>query len=118
MRYIELLIMLTVISVFSIGFQKFLKIDSNLNERNKEINKKTNACRFISESFKNTCEKKGFKDLYQWQKVCKEMWNLEYIGWSNSDKENSFISNKKIMYGNWVGNDFTGEVYWEDSNSE
>jgi len=82
------------------------------------LSDKKNAAYFISESFRRTCDGKGFSSLTEWQTACKELWNLQYIGWSSAD---SFMEveqeNKGLLYyGTWTGSCGTGEVYWRIKN--
>ena len=69
--------------------------------------------KFISESFENACQGKGFDSLIQWQKTCRAMWNLNYIGWSKAS--DFMIVNDKndsvLMYGTWKSESYNGEIY-------
>lgn len=120
MKYLDLLIILFLLSSISIIISGSAKTYKNLYDKNIKVKDDTEACRFISESFKNTCDGKGFESLYQWQKVCKALWDLKYIGWCDA-KDFLPISkeyDKKIIYGKWIGNTGEGEVYWEIKNGK
>ena len=118
MKYIELIVCLILLTIYTSlltnGIKTFVRLDNN----NQEIEQRLNSCRFISQSFINTCDGTGFNSLIQWQKECKSLWNLEYIAWCNgkeflpADK----IKNREIIYGKWIGKDFEGEVYWENKS--
>ena len=75
---------------------------------------KYECVRFLSECFKNTCEGKGFRNLNEWQKVCRTLWNLEYIGWASSTEffdDDNLENGSDLMYGKWVGAFGEGEVF-------
>lgn len=115
MKYVDVIIFIFLLSIFSVSFSNGIRILKNLSQLNNEYIERKSANKFIFESFKNTCDGKGFDSLIQWQKSCKAMWNLNYIGWSDV-RDFSILPNsvtKNILYGNWVGDDFSGEVYWD-----
>lgn len=84
-----------------------------------ETEKQKYECiRFVSESFRKTCDGSGFSNLNEWQKVCKAFWNLEYIGWaptteflSDVDNKDSNVNYENVMYGKWISDFCEGEVY-------
>lgn len=116
MKYTDLLVFLFLLCVFSVVSASLVKTYSHLSSANDEYVEKINSNIFISESFKNTCQGKGFSSLYQWQKCCKAMCNLKYIGWS--DTNDIMIRGDKFkglaLYGTWKGQDYKGEVYWKE----
>lgn len=143
MKYIDLIILVSFLTIFSMFFTSSIKIYGELEKRNGELASKVNEYNFIYESFCKTCEGEGFESLIEWQKKCKAMWNLDYIGWSDfssycwdeyedenlmgekisGNEINDSISTrvlninksdgKKIFYGYWVSKNGDGEVYWE-----
>lgn len=118
MRYTDFIAIIFIVSAFLLCFSGTLKTYEKLYKKNSEIIDETSACYFISESFKETCDGRGFKSLCQWQKSCKDMWNLKYIAWCNAK---DFLPvppeyGKKILYGKWIGEKWEGEVYWEVEN--
>lgn len=120
MKYIDLILMFFLISTFFIFISSSGKIYEKLFDKNFSIENETCACRFISESFKNTCDGNGFENLNQWQKTCREMWNLKYIAWCDA-RDFLPIPNeydKKVLYGKWIGNNWEGEIYWELKNEK
>lgn len=115
MRYMELLVIMFLLSTFGIFVTSTIGIYKRLFTENAKILDETSACLFISQSFKNTCDGTGFDSLYQWQKSCKSMWNLKYIAWCDA---RDFLPipgeyEKKVLYGKWIGENWEGEVYWE-----
>ena len=85
-----------------------------LSNKCEEIKERTLTQKFIAESFKNTCQKKGFVSLNEWQITCREMFNLDYIAWSDAEdfmKVSYDNSDCKLMYGRWVSSSCQGEVY-------
>ena len=72
------------------------------------------AKRFVSQSFKNTCEGKGFNSLEQWKSVCQILFKLESIYYEES------CVGENLLYAKWTGNkDYqkcNGEVYFKIQN--
>lgn len=114
MKYIDLLLIVFLLCIFSCGFSEWIKIYQRINREIVHYQDLKNGNYFIYHSFKNTCEGKGFDSLYQWQKVCKSMWDLTYIGWSNGRDVLLVKDNCKgdIFYGAWKGDDYINDVYW------
>ena len=116
MKYTDLLVFIFLLFIFSVGSSSWYKAYSNLKLANEEYIEKINSNVFISKSFRNTCQGKGFSTLYQWQKCCKAMWNLKYIGWS--DTNDIMIRGDHFkglaLYGTWKGQNYQGEVYWKE----
>lgn len=114
MKFLDVMIFLFVFSIFCVLFSGELNLYFELVNKNNEYIEKKTEYEFISTSFRNSCQGKGFKSLYQWQKVCKDLFNLEYIGWSNAD-EFMILSDEiknPVLYGNWRSKEHEGEVYW------
>lgn len=108
-----------VISSFTIGVSFLISLYGGFSicEKNEkrilEIKKQVHCEKFIAESFRKTCEGKGFEDLNQWQECCRAMWNLEYIGWANVQ---DFMiipddSDFSLVCGVWRDKKTCGEVY-------
>lgn len=89
-------------SLFSTGFFETREIDRRIEK----LCKKTDSLIFISRSFCNSCEGKGFENLDEWKQVCCSMWNLTDIHWIYSEDEDN-----GLFYGNWKGPYGSGEVY-------
>lgn len=73
-----------------------------------------NSNEFIFNSFINTCNGNGYSDLNQWQKKCRDLYGLEYIGWCNAEDFMAVDYSKTkapLMYGKWISNKANGEVY-------
>ena len=115
MRYLEILIILFLLSFSGMFIFGTIKTYKDLSDKNAAIKSEKDACNFISESFKNTCEGKGFESLYKWQKCCSAIWDLKYIAWCDAK---DFLPipkeyDKKVLYGTWIGKNWEGEVYCE-----
>ena len=90
------------------------------NETANSFMRKATANRFISESFRKTCNGNGFESLNEWQITCRAMWKLDYIGWADARDfmEVSYaVSEKNLMYGKWNGSVADGEVYCRNNGS-
>lgn len=114
MKYTDILIILILLFAYSLLFSQGSSIYSKLKEKNDYYFEQKNANHFISESFRNTCQGNGFESLCEWQKACKSMWDLKYIGWSKAS-EVMLISEEykdSVFYGSWIINNTIGEVYW------
>ena len=59
------------------------------------------AKKFIAQSFKNTCAKKGFKSLEQWQLTCSAIFALEDISYEKCSEK--CIADKSLYYAKWHG---------------
>lgn len=120
MKFIELITILFLLSIFGFFISGNINAYQKLSKKNYALKNEISACKFISESFRNTCDGNGFDSLYIWQKNCAAMWNLKYIGWCDAK---DFLPipkeyNKKLLYGKWIGPDWEGEVYWEVANEK
>ena len=82
------------------------------------------AKKFIAESFRNTCEGKGFENLEQWQVCCRAIFKLEYIGWCQAQDFmiDDFAGGGELMYGKWVASgdikECSDEVYCRKHRSD
>ena len=106
MRFSELICLSVLAALFSTmlsdGLSQLIKLEKKLSC----IRKKTESLHFISESFKNACEDKGFSSFDEWETVCSALWELDSIEWKIiSQGEN------EIYYGSWKGESGNGEVY-------
>lgn len=114
MKFSGLILVLLVVStllVTSISSSFYL---DRMKRAALDYNKKTSAEFFISESFRKTCRGEGFDSLNKWQVVCREMWNLEYIGWGNAEdfmQVDYSHNDRALMYGTWQSDFIEGEVY-------
>lgn len=132
MKLYEILILLLFGFVFSSCLCHFLssnrKLEANLND----IKNETCSKRFIAESFRKTCNGTGFKDLEEWQLVCRSLFSLDYIAWCDAEefmidpvKEEAaesvglcnfyeIVNDNTLFYGKWMSSDdseINGEVY-------
>lgn len=109
----DIFLILLLLEIFCGGLSASLKNINRLNEREFEMKKKVESMEFISRSFRNTCKEKGFKSFNEWQQVCKNLWNLEYIAWAPASEfmEDNSMNGHELMYGKWTGKYGSGEVY-------
>ena len=102
MRYVQLIILSVILtlfsSMFSSTFFQIIKIDRKLEL----VRKETDSLIFISESFCNSCSGVGFDSLEEWKRVCSDMFQLETIEWFCCDN---------LYCGKWSGPYGSGEVY-------
>ena len=113
MRLSELcVIMMSLCSLYT-GIYSVVGKAVKINELNHIEQKKLNSLEYISESFRKTCEGKGYSSLNDWQKSCKSLWNLDYIAWCDvSDfMEVKNNSDTVLFYAQWSGENGNGEVY-------
>lgn len=113
MKFSDVIVSLVFLSMFFCEFNYGYVSYKKLLEKKESIQSEVESCKFISESFRKTCEGNGFESLKEWQKVCKSLWKLDYIGFADADSfmivENN--SQKKLIYGRWIGPFGHGEVY-------
>ena len=124
MRFHTLLILLTFLGLISVSLKDYSFSVKNLDAKVKSSRQIYVAKRFIAESFRNTCSQKGFKDLEEWQVCCRNIYNLEYIGWCEAREfmiDEAFDSGP-LMYGKWEGKQgmeaCSGEVYCRIKRSD
>jgi len=98
------------------GFREIKRIDKRIMEQREQVQ----AVKFISESFEKTCEGSGFEDLNEWQITCRSIWNLEYIGWCNSDEFMIDTARESgiLWYGKWIGCGTEGEIYYRERSDK
>lgn len=115
MSFIQMLSTFALLSTIEIwswgGIRQYWKFNEKITAKRKE----TECCRFVAESFKNTCQGKGFESLNEWQNSCRALWKLQYIGWSEAG-DFMIVSGKNesiLYYGKWIGEAGDGEIYSE-----
>lgn len=118
MRYFDILIFISILSIGVYSADYEFSAYRKINEKNIYIKEKIDSYMFISESFKNTCNGFGFESLSEWQSECKNLWQLDYIAWTEAD---DFMIVKesekgKLMFGTWVGPFGIGEIYCRSKN--
>lgn len=104
-----LFIFLLIFTVTDVGIEKCLDVKQKVEYQRKSLE----SYRFITESFRKTCNGEGFNSLNEWQQKCGSLWELEYIGWANAN-EFLEVENKEsgeLFYGRWIGPFGNGEVY-------
>lgn len=113
MRFVEVIVVYIILCfleiVFCTGILSYRKIVNECEAKKMEYS----STKFISESFKNTCVGKGFKNLEEWQKTCRALWKLDYIGWASANEfmDESFENCDELFYGKWIGGCSEGEVF-------
>lgn len=113
MNFIQIISSFTILSLLFISINGGIRLCEK-NERKILEKKNQLQCeKFISESFKQTCNGKGFQNLNQWQETCRAMWNLEYIGWSDAQDFMIVPDNPdfNLMCGIWKSKNSIGEVF-------
>ena len=108
MRLIEVLCFSIVLAIFS-SIDKSLYFQLvKLEKQTEEIEKKTEALKFISESFYNTCCGKGFMTFDEWEQTCEALWSLESIQWKICITEEG-----QLYCGEWKGPYGEGTVFYK-----
>lgn len=74
-----------------------------LVEKKRGIRRKTESLEFISESFRLSCNGKGFENLDEWKLKNSLLWNLDEIGWEKKGN---------VFRGFWKGPAGNGEVVY------
>lgn len=113
MNFTQIISVFTFTGLLFISCSAGLRFCSIQEKENLELRKQVDCFKFVSKSFVNTCQGKGFKDLNQWQKTCRALWDIQYIGWSSADDFLEVPENKKnnLFYGTWKSDISNGEVY-------
>ena len=120
MRFSTLIIISLFLGLLSLSLFDAASSLNTLGSRVEKIRSTYMAKSFIAESFKKTCEGKGFDSLEEWQLCCRAMFGLEYIAWCPA--ENFMIDRGaergagRLMYGKWTGSQelkaCSGEVFY------
>ena len=107
MRFHTVLLLLTFLGLVSVTLNDYTFSVQKLESKAIDSRQVFVAKRFIAESFRNTCNGKGFKDLEEWQLSCRALFKLEYIGWCQAqDFMIDEIPGKgELMYGKWIGSE-------------
>lgn len=119
-----------IVTLFSSAFTKVYRQLLRMDIQMEEMKKKSDSLIFISESFFNTCQGKGFSSFEEWKSGCGSLWQLESIEWEcvgtknlkseevKSEEVKSKIceseenEKKSLLYcGRWKGPYGSGEVY-------
>lgn len=113
MKLINVVVNLVIVSICSASINSSFNKYKILKKNNSELKQKINSVYFLSESFRNTCEGKGFDSLNTWQKVCRDLYGLDYIGWADAESfmEVSNPEKGKLFYGAWMNGEGIKEVY-------
>lgn len=120
MKFYTLVLNVTLLIILSAVSSESIKSVQKITIEKKRVEKILNATKFVSKSFCNTCEGFGFHSFEEWQKNCKALFGLEYIGWANASSfmnvSNGEINESEnteciLFYGTWKDSDFKGEVF-------
>lgn len=113
MRLIETVIAIQIFLI--IGINSFGVIQNSEKWKKSVLDKQKRVAsfEFITKSFRNACFGKGFTDLNEWQMVCRDLWKLDYIGWSKAENfmEVKYQENGILFYGTWNDRYGGGEVF-------
>ena len=84
-----------------------------LEQKSSKLQRDFTSKYFIAESFKKTCNGKGFENLEQWLKYCSAMFRLRSISY---EKRETVFSGQYLFYAKWSGvnesDEVSGEVYF------
>lgn len=112
MKLSDSVLLMFLVAFFYLSLENCMFFGNKIENRCREMKDERNMLVFVSESFRNTCENKGFDSLENWQKSCRAMWNLSYIGFTFADSFMDYdFSDSKIVYGSWIYKDKNYEVY-------
>lgn len=113
MRFFDLIIFIFFLSIGVYSAEYEFSSYNKCNEKNNYLKDKVDSYSFIYDSFITTCNGNGFSSLNEWQIKCREMWNLEYIGWTEAEDFMQVQESEKgqLLFGTWVGPFGKGEVY-------
>lgn len=114
MRFSDFVIVASLVCMLLLSCDSGFRAYRKLCKEERSVRMEYQSAKFISESFRNTCNGYGFKDLNEWQVSCRQLWGLSYIGWC--DSEDFMIDEFKeegtdLFYGKWIGKFGSGEVY-------
>ena len=124
MRFSTLIVVTIFLGLISVSARDAMTSINALGSKVEKLRSSYAAKHFIAESFKNTCEGKGFESLEQWQLCCRAMFKLEYIAWCPAENfmhdEAAERGCPRLMYGKWMaGVPFEasgGEVFYRSRN--
>lgn len=119
MRFSTLIVLLFFLGIIGISIHQAAWCSKELGAREQSLRQCFRAKKFIAQSFKETCDRKGFETLEEWQLTCRSMFDLEYIAWCPAE-EFLVVQNEeytdRLMYATWKGNSAlkacSGEVYY------
>ena len=123
MKFYDCLLALLFFGIISISISSFLfdfkEIESQIDFKKKQVCSQ----KFIAETFRNTCKGNGFKNLQEWQITCRDMFGLDYIGWSKADEfmiDENAQNYSQLYYGKWTDCELecNGEVYCRSNMEE
>ncbi len=114
----ELIVFIFVQAFLTCLLSSSIWLCGDLYQKRMEKKMLFDSSRFISESFRETCNGKGFKSFVDWQKTCKAMWKLDYISWTRADSFMLVENPDKgdLFYGKWIGPYGDGQVYGRVKN--
>jgi len=114
MKFTDIVILYVVAGVLIISTSCGLRLCDRIGKES-DLRRQESICmRFVSESFRNTCKGKGFKNLNEWQIICRALWKLDYIGWAKAEEfmiDEAGKTENELFYGKWNGFCGQGEVF-------
>ena len=73
MRLADVAVLILITGLFCPLYSNQLKVINQLEIKIHQSIQKRDSIRFISSSFRNACEGKGFSNLDEWESVCRKM---------------------------------------------
>lgn len=124
MRLHTVLIILTLTGIMTVSVMDYFCNARTLGKKAESIQNSYSGKRFIAESFRNTCEGRGFESLEEWQLTCKQLFKLEYIAWCPCEEfmiDEVTLDGNSLLYGKWIAKEeckaMSGEVYYRINRS-
>ena len=119
MRFSTLIVVLVFLGIIGISVHQAVWHSNELGTRAENLRQCYWIKKFITQSFKDSCDGKGFASQEEWQVTCRSMFDLEYIAWCPAEEfmivQNDEYRNR-LMYATWKGNKdleaCSGEVYY------
>ena len=124
MKFHTVLLVITFMGLICVALKDYSFYSFRLDKKTINSRQAFTAKKFIAESFRNTCEGKGFENLEQWQLCCRAIFKLEYIGWCQAQDFmiDDFAGGGELMYGKWVASgdikECSDEVYCRKHRSD
>ena len=108
MRLIEIIEFSIILALFSSVNQGLFFQFQTIQKQIEKTERETESLLFISESFCNACEGKGFSSLEEWKYGCTALWKLDAIEWKIEEKLEG-----PLYCGKWKGPYGDGIVYYQ-----
>ena len=106
MRFSSVIVSFIFYVFLSCAAEKGLYGLSLLAKQRDRFRREALCTRFVSESFRKTCQGKGFESLSEWKKSCRAMWQLDFIDYEQMGE--------KVCRGVWISASVRYEVYFRE----